>query len=495
MAIDPQSIAQIGNLGGFDAVGSAVKGKETALTIKDMLDREQMNALSLTQAKRKDSEDTAAQEILKQSKYDTPQGVLETAEKLNKVSPRAAMEFQSNAAKITSGKVQAQLDQYELLEHQQGVIVSAIDPIVAQARQIKAQSGQMAADAYVAQQLPGALQTLQATKLPNGESALSPQVIQQVNEASKQGPITLTTLESFEAKSKQGQAAIKQRIDQMKADTAVRAQDTRDRAEDEKERHDRAMETAQKAKAAGFTDQESDLLAALADANVSLPAGLRSQAQIKSTLDGLLRNHPDLDARGIAGGLKSGKLKLAAETKAAMVAGGQVGKVAVSVNEIEPFGRQVLEASNDLPREGSSLTLNGLMQKGEKELNDPRLLRLKVKLTALNNAYDQLAARGGTDAEKRAHIHELFDARLTKENIETLVKAVNEEGAGAKEAAQATIGEVSGTTIPGVAGSPGGTPGAAPAAPVLRPGQQTSGGAAQPIPDDIAAILAKHGGG
>jgi hypothetical protein len=493
MAIDPNSISQIGNLGGIDIPGSAVKGAEAGLTIRDALDREQMNKLAMRQANRKEDEDVKANEILKGAKYDTPQGVLETAEKLQKVSPRAAMDFQSNAAKLSSGKIQAQLDQYELLDHQQGVIVSAIDPIVAQARQIKQTSGQQAADAYVAQQLPRALQQLQGTKLPNGESALSPQVIQQIQAASKQGPIGLATLEGFEAKSKQGQAAIKQRIEQMKADTGAAAQGTRDRAEDEKERHDRASEKVAALKSQGFDDRESELLAALADRNVSLPAGLRSQQQIKATVDGLFKAHPDMTAGEIADGIKSGKLKLTAETKAAQTAGTQIGKVSVAVNEIEPFGRQVLEASKDLPRESQSLTINGLLQRGEKELNNPQLLRLKVKLQALNNAYDQLAARGGTDKDKREHIHELFDARLTDQNIQTLVKAVNEEGAGAKEAAAGTIGEVSGAAIPGTGGAsttPGVTPPAAP--PARRPGQGASG-PKQQVPDDIAAILAKHG--
>jgi hypothetical protein len=491
MAIDPNSISQIGNLGGIDIPGSAVKGAEAGLTIRDALDREQMNKLAMRQANRKEDEDVKANEILKGAKYDTPQGVLETAEKLQKVSPRAAMDFQSNAAKLSSGKIQAQLDQYELLDHQQGVIVSAIDPIVAQARQIKQTSGQQAADAYVAQQLPRALQQLQGTKLPNGESALSPQVIQQIQAASKQGPIGLATLEGFEAKSKQGQAAIKQRIEQMKADTGAAAESTRERGEDEKERHDRAQEAAAKAKSAGFSDQESDLLAALADANVSLPAGLRSQAQIKSTIDGLLRNHPEMSAGDIAQGIKSGKLKLAAETKAAQTAGGQIGKVSLATNELDTFGDQVLDASKDVPR-GTFVPYEQLRQKSDTAISDPKLLRFKTKMQALENAYNQLAARSGTDVEKRAHIHELFNTANSQQAVDALVKAVKEEAAGARAAADQTIAETSSTALPGAgpAAAPGATPPAAP--PAARPGQGTSG-PAQQVPDDIAAILAKHG--
>jgi hypothetical protein len=95
------------------------------------------------------------------------------------------------------------------------------------------------------------------------------------------------------------------------------------------------------------------------------------------------------------------------------------------------------------------------MQMKKTQGMDPKLLRLKVKLTALNNAYDQLAARGGTDADKRAHIHQMFDARLSDEAVNTLVRSVKEEATGARAAADRSIGEVSGTAIPGAGGPQG----------------------------------------
>jgi hypothetical protein len=129
-----------------------------------------------------------------------------------------------------------------------------------------------------------------------------------------------------------------------------------------------------------------------------------------------------------------------------------------------------LEASKGLPR-GTSLTLNGLLQASEAQLSDPKLLRLKTKLQAVNSAYDQLAARGGTDKDKRAHIRELFNEKLSDKAIQELVRSVKEEAAGAREAADRTIGEVSGTAIPG----------ASPASP-----------AAGAHPPDIQSILDKY---
>jgi hypothetical protein len=70
-----------------------------------------------------------------------------------------------------------------------------------------------------------------------------------------------------------------------------------------------------------------------------------------------------------------------------------------------------------------------------------------------------LAARGGTDAAKREHIHELFNSQLSDKAVQELVKSVKEEAAGAREAANKTIAETSNTAIPG-AGPAAAAPGA-----------------------------------
>lgn len=222
----------------------------------------------------------------------------------------------------------------------------------------------------------------------------------------------------------------------------------------------------------GYNADESSLLAELALRSVSLPAGLRGQDQMKSTLRGMLDKYPDKLPSEIAEEVKSGKLKLTSETKASQVAGGQVGKVALAINEMKPFGEQVLEASSLLPR-GEFVPYNQLKQYGEKQISSKPLLRFKVKMQALENAYNQLAARSGTDMDKRAHIHELFNVANSDEAVQTLVQALNEEGFGAKEAAQATVDELSKT------------PGSNPKPPLAA--------AAADIPADITALLNKHG--
>lgn len=473
MAFDPSVISSIGESG-----PDPVKAQERALTIKDMMDRQQLNRLQLGAAKRQAAEDSQVQSILKRSDYSTPEGLDKTAAEVNRVSPKAAMDLKKWGQSYQSGQVQQQVDQLSLLDKRQELIVGAIDPIVSQARAMKNQgASDLDVKAFITQQMPQALQQLRAMQMSDGKPALPDDQLKMVT--SVQGGYTLPTLEGWEARSKAGQAAIRQRLEQLKADTQAKGEQTRERAETEKEQHDRATEAsaarrdaiaAQKAK--GFDDRESELLAALADRNVSLPAGLRSQQQIRSTIDGLFAKHPELTADQIADGIKSGKLKLTAETKGAQTAGTQIGKVALAANELNTFGDQTLEASNAVPR-GKFVPWSQLKNYAEGKISDPALLRFKAKMQALENAYNQLAARSGTDVDKRAHIHELFNTANSPQAVQTLVQALKEEAVGAQEAADLTIAETSGTAIPGARPTQ---------APTASPGAGAAGGGSPPRP-------------
>lgn len=459
MAFDPTIISAIPDF------ANPIKAKQERVTLKDMVDREQLSRLNIDRETREQKESAEVDKILKGSDYSTPEGMASTAAKVNKVSPRAAMSLLKEGQSYQSGQVQNEIDQLTLHSARQDMIVSAIDPIVAQARTMK-QNGASDLDikAFITQQMPQTLDQLRGQKMSDGKPALPDEVLKMVTGIP--GGYTLATLEGWESKSKAGAAAIKQRLDQYKVDIQAKGQDTRDKAQTEKEKHDRASEDTANRRAAvaekksqGFDDREAELLAAMADRSISLPAGLRSQQQIKSTVDGLFAKHPDLTADQIADGIKSGKLKLAAETKGAQTAGTQIGKVALAANELDTFGDQTLTASAAVPR-GKFVPWGTLKQWGEKKTSDPALKRFKLKMQALENAYNQLAARSGTDVDKRAHIHEQFNTADSPEAVETLVQSLKEEAVGAREAANRTIAETSNTSIPGAGGAPSSSPGA-----------------------------------
>lgn len=223
--------------------------------------------------------------------------------------------------------------------------------------------------------------------------------------------------------------------------------------------------------ATAFSDAEGSLMAALAERGISLPAGLRSRAQMKATFASLLSRNPDLSPDDIAEKIATGQININAERKETMTAAQVAGRVAVAVHELKTFGDLVKQASAAVPR-GKFIPLNKLIQMTDQQLSDPALINLKVQMQSLNNAYDALAARGGTDAEKRAHIAQLFNTATSQEGVEALVKAVQAEGVAAEEAARAATKRRPHETS-------------------QAPGPGTG---ASDVPDDIAALLSKHGG-
>lgn len=196
----------------------------------------------------------------------------------------------------------------------------------------------------------------------------------------------------------------------------------------------------------GFTAEAGDLLSSLAAKGVALPAGMRSRQQQVATLNGLIRKYPGMTSDDIATQIANGQINFGSDKKAATVAAGQEGKVSTAVNELSTFGDQALAASANVPRT-AFIPANQLMQMADSSISDPNLLTLKLKLNALNNAYNVLSARGGTDAGSRAHVAQLFASATGDEGIRALVKGLKEEGAAAQGAA-AKASHVGGVAIP-----------------------------------------------
>lgn len=190
--------------------------------------------------------------------------------------------------------------------------------------------------------------------------------------------------------------------------------------------------------AKGYSEDEGALLGAMAEAGISIPAGLRSKEQIKATVASLLKRNPDLTPDEIAQKIGTGQIEFKAEGKALQVAAAQAGKVSLAAKEITKFSPLVLAASAAVPR-GSFVPWSKLRQMTNAQISDPALLQFKAQMTSLNNAYDQLAARGGTDKDKRAHTHELFETANSHEAVVALTQALAQEGIAAEEAASESM--------------------------------------------------------
>lgn len=211
-----------------------------------------------------------------------------------------------------------------------------------------------------------------------------------------------------------------------------------------------------------FSPDEGNLMAALAERGVSLPAGMRSREQMKSTFGGLLARNPSLSVEDIAEKIASGQIGFGGEKKETQTAAAQAGKITYAENEIKLIAPLIREASAKVPR-GNFVPWNKLAQFTDAQLSDPALKELKSYMTTLSNAYDMLAARGGTDMDKRKHNRELFDTADSPEALEAALRAVENEASISGKAAQES----------------------------MLPRSQRKG--ANETPADIQALLNKHG--
>lgn len=451
MAFDASVIADIGR-SAPDPAASAGK----ALTLANALDENKLNKLKLSQENKAVSDQADVSRIVKSGNYTTPDGYLKTASELTAAGhPQAAQDFMKLGADYSTGKYQQQIQQLDLAAKQQDIIAGAFDNVISKLDAMKGAG--KAPSPEVMNAVTKQLVLADAKQLMVDHPELAP--IVQKFLANPQN-LTYSGIVELEKHSNLGQKMLADRRQDLTLALNQKKAQIEESKEAETERHNRATEAlgAKKAGATQYSDDERDLLAALAVRNVNLPAGMRSQGQIKATIDGLLAKNQGKSPEQIADDIVSGKLKLTAETSGARIAGSQIGKVALSANELDTFGDQVLSASDAVPR-GSFVPWNKLQNLARGEVSSPQLLNFQAKMQALENAYDQLAARSGTDVEKRERIHRLFNEANSPQAVRTLVQAVKQEAAAARNAANRTIAETSGTSIPGTEPS-----GAAPAA-------------------------------
>ena len=127
-----------------------------------------------------------------------------------------------------------------------------------------------------------------------------------------------------------------------------------------------------------------------------------------------------------------------------------------------------------MPR-GQFVPWNQLKQYSNTKISDPALKKFKSYMTTLSNSYDVLAARGGTDVEKRKHNREMFDTADSPEALQAALDAVLNEAKISGEAAQAsTAPRLNNPSTPAAAPGPGGAaapPGQAPGH-ALTPGSK-----------------------
>lgn len=436
MSFDPNVIGDIGS-SGPDIAGSIGKGFQ----LKDLINNEQLSALKLAGAKQSSTDEQTARQIFKTSDISSEKGIAEASEKLTRAGqPDKAMQLRKYGQQVASGELDNQIKQLEIADKGQGAVVSILDPIVAKADELRRGGASDAmVQAYITAQTPLAMQQIQGAGLP-------PQSVQNIMKVLQGGPINYDKLKSFETQSKQGQAAIKARLDELRVNTAAKS-------ESEKERHDLASEaTAEKRVAAqgeGFTPEIGDLLGALTEKGISLPAGMRSKAQQVSTLKGLMDRNPGKSPDEIADMVKSGQISMGVSKTEGSVLGRReaaILPVEKSITKPGGFLDQAEKAVNEV--DFSKLKAAGAFESWSKEqLSDPSLTAYKAAVAELRAEYSIVLSKGGqvTDAARHEAAKVIPDL-ITKDQFARIRKTVQQGIEASKGGVEESITQTEGKT-------------------------------------------------
>jgi hypothetical protein len=398
MAFDPSIISQIGTMGG-DPVGAKMK----AFQLKDMVDQNTLNALKLRAAKKEEEQSNTLEQLSKSYDIAKSEDRAKMASELGKRGqPELGMKVMKLGQDLDSGEVQNKLNRLTVAEKQLDFANQQIDSILSvvmpmkTATKIDPRTGRQI-PAYTDAEIQGRITGLLPTVLKNIQDApddilpadLKKQAMAGFSDPSK---ITYDSLLEHAEKNEAGRKQITAAREQMAAADTHRNVESEIKTREHKE----ARESA----AGPVAPPERDLLGALVEKGVPLPAGFRNKEFQKATLQGLIKRHPDMSSDQIADLVLKGKERLAAEMKEVTTAAGIAGRVAVGGNELESFAPAALKASKAVPR-GRFMPFTRLMQLGQKNISDPNLKELYGRTIAVLNAYDIVAARGGTDKEKR----------------------------------------------------------------------------------------------
>src|SRR6185295_7176521 len=184
----------------------------------------------------------------------------------------------------------------------------------------------------------------------------------------------------------------------------------------------------------GFDDpQVQALQAAFVAAGYSPPAGFRAKEQQLAMYQGLLKKYDGLSPDDIAHLAASNSIDFKSVGKATQTAASMGGRVEVANNELRGFIPIAKDASANVDR-GSFVPFNRLKQAGQASISDPNLKRLFVATQTVLNAYDVLAARGGTDKDKRAENHRILENADSPEAYNAALDMITREGEAAGKA-------------------------------------------------------------
>ena len=435
MAFDPSTIADIG-ANTPDVPGSMAK----AFTLKDMIDTEQLNKLKLVGAKQEQEDNQALRKLASKSDLSTQKGISEYAQKAAKINPSVGMEAIKFGQSVSSGERQAQLDELQIHSQVQDTVVSSLGNIVSRITPLadeKKPDGTPKYDRSTLDAMTMGQLAKQVADIQNDDT-LSPAVKKQlqgrVQQFMSQGQPTFDSVNKAYQQSKQGQAQLKAHMEQLNTQSEIAARESTAAHQKVEERQgqqrlgiEQQRANLAKQNAGDFGGSNGELLAAMTDAGVTLPQGLRSKQVLAGTLTALRERHPDMDPDQIAAGVKDGSISMGiAKTEGSVLGRREAAILPVekSITKAGGFLDQAEKAVNEV--DFSKLKAAGHFENWKADqLSDPKLAAYKAAVAELRAEYSIVLSKGGQVTDAARHESEkVIPDLITKDQFKRIKQVV-----------------------------------------------------------------------
>jgi hypothetical protein len=414
------------------------------------------------------------------------------------------MQFQREFQDTQHGQNALVEDQYKLLDHQHQMVENMVAPLAQAAMQMKA-AGRSPQEIDAAL-LPQVMQTIEAGKkatLPNGKPAMGDEDLKIASQMVQAGNLG-DALPALLQRTKSGREQIQHYFQQQNIQSEIAS---RGKKVETVEGDPRKFPGTQAGKyykvefspdgkgivlggaqptaaminlqqggssapnAAGAT--RGGVLSAMTEMGASFPPGMRSPKVQREAINAALKAHPDETDAQIAQRIRSGNINITADTSGARAFGTQAAKISVAEEEINQTAPLVLDAAKKVSA-SNFMPWSKLVNMTDAQIGDQNLRQYKIYITSLMNAYDQLAARGGTDVAKREHTREMLSSADSPKMAQAAIDAILQEVKAASRATESAKQRLRGGPAEQVAPPP---PAGAPAAPPSPQSPQGAGSA------------------
>jgi len=433
MAFDPSVIGDIGS-----NTPDMVKAKSNAYTLAAQMDQNALRKIQLHDAEQTYADQEKAKQIVKGAKNDTAEDRLATAERLRKeVGPEYSNKYMREIQGVQSGDYENQIKKMQVASAQQELIVDAVDSVVTQVQQFKANNPN-ATNAM----LDAKTQELGAAAL-QGLAQSHPELTKAIaGFAQSQGASTYQGWKAAEAQSKEGRARIQMHLkehDDMLKDQDARRKD--DELKNQQRRTDIA-EDAQRLKEKQDAEKQKEKEEGLIDdPNLRFMAD-QYLAGDKSVLQGITRgkqgqkNMVNLRAmireEAIKQGLKPVDVAARMASYAAFVAeetsvGKRQATILTASKEFDNVSDIVESASKKVAR-GNWVPMNVMIQKLDQMRSDPKLGKFAQAIDTTVNVYARaIAPTGVSTADARQRALDILSSATSQEDFDAKLDVMKQE--------------------------------------------------------------------